>query len=766
MARRADRRGGSRIGTGVIVLLLLVPSAAVLIDGSTAAGVLPGTVRAVALASSSPAAATELDRARSSLEAGLGPADGLRLSCLPGEGAGSLSCSAPVGADPLPARGEADASRGWSNLTSNLSVAPQPLTWGSMVYDSEDGYVLLFGGTIFNASNSDEDGIITWGNVTSQTWKFEFGNWTEIAPTGGVAPSPREGAMMADDPADGDVVLFGGTYSVLCSNGSNGTTPSRPAGADCSLFPGPYFYQFYLNDTWTYRGGTWTRVHPALSPPGRSDGMMAYDAADEDVVLFGGLDGQGMYLTLGDTWAFSDGAWTDLTSNLTTSPSPRGLGGMAWDASDDALLLFGGVEYVTTPPWNASFPLDVLLDDTWLFQDGVWTNVSGNLTSAPTLSDAFEMASGPNGSVLFFGGATVIGGFAETWLFHDRRWWDLVPALSTAPPDLEMGMAAFDPASDQTLLFGGLGGTQSRCGNGYCVTVQNYTWVFGPDAPTGSSTTSLPSLTIAVSPSEPWVPVQVEVNVSVRGGVAPYTLTLTAGSIQTDGSLGDEDNFSGNAACGLGGGSSSGILNVSAGSTGVGCPGPQWNGSATTALALTFGEEQILAVVGTVEDADGNAGAAQLFVPVDEHYNSSVGASTGGLFSSSSAVTFSVRAWGGVPPYRVIEEFGDGAGGTEPVPSQSALELRHVYAAAGTYYARFTIEDAAGNSQTWSVTVTAGRPGFAVLATLGVIPVGLMAGVAAVAIGQKRKEERSEAAALLRALSTAGDKSDVSMRAP
>ncbi|HTT26025.1 MAG TPA: hypothetical protein VMH90_03560, partial [Thermoplasmata archaeon] len=471
-------------------------------------------------------ATSELQGAQRSLAAGQGPGHGVPLDCRPGTDAASWVCgSTPRAQGDSAGPGNASNS-GWTNLTGNLSPSPQPLSWGSMTYDSEDGYVLLFGGAIFNATSALTNGIITSGNVSSQTWRFQNGSWTDLTSTVGTPPPPREEAMMVDDPSDGYVLLFGGTYSELCSNGANGTVPEHPAGANCSEYPGPFFYSFYPNDSWAFRAGTWSRLHPSESPAGRALGQMAYDPRDGYVVLFGGLSGQGMTLTLGDTWTFSRGNWTDLTGTLPEAPPPRGMGGLAWDASDGFLLLFGGATYISTPPWTSGLPWEGFRNDTWTFVGGAWSNISSTLPLAPGPRANFEMDSGPRGGVLLFAGATVLGSFGDTWLFHDLRWWYLSPSLSTAPPSLEYAMTAFVPAQNTTLLFGGDGGTQLRCGPGFCENVQNYTWVFGPSAPDGFDNFSFPELTLTATPASGWAPLNVSIGVRADGGRAPYRLAL------------------------------------------------------------------------------------------------------------------------------------------------------------------------------------------------------------------------------------------------
>lgn len=69
----------------------------------------------------------------------------------------------------------------------------------AMSEDSEDGYVLLFGG--FNAT--------TGNGPLGDTWDYVNGTWHNV--TLATSPSPREGAEMADDPAAHEVLLYGGS---------------------------------------------------------------------------------------------------------------------------------------------------------------------------------------------------------------------------------------------------------------------------------------------------------------------------------------------------------------------------------------------------------------------------------------------------------------------------------------------------------------------------------------------------------------------------
>jgi len=77
-----------------------------------------------------------------------------------------------------------------------------------------------------------------------------------------------------------------------------------------------------------------------------------YDGARNQLVIFGGVDGQSY---LGDTWVFDGSAWSSPV--LTQSPSPRQAPQIAYDPVLSQLLLFGG-RFNTGTKYN----------DTWLLK--------------------------------------------------------------------------------------------------------------------------------------------------------------------------------------------------------------------------------------------------------------------------------------------------------------------------------------------------------------------------------------------------------------
>jgi N-acetylneuraminic acid mutarotase len=164
-------------------------------------------------------------------------------------------------------------------------------------------------------------------NGSRETWAYdvETDTWTEMAPK--VSPPRRESAQLAYDVDADRVVLFGG---------GGATNLNAIPASDRSLA-----------DTWAYdyNTDTWTELTPKVSPPARSRSAMAYDPASGRTILFGGMSGNfGLGEPLGDTWAFDyeTNTWTELSP--AEAPSARGFHAMAYNPADETIVLFGGGE--------------------------------------------------------------------------------------------------------------------------------------------------------------------------------------------------------------------------------------------------------------------------------------------------------------------------------------------------------------------------------------------------------------------------------------
>jgi hypothetical protein len=300
-------------------------------------------------------------------------------------------------------------------------------------------------------------------------------NWTEQSPA--ASPPARAFASMAYDSANGTVVLFGGSTNVH-GGGS-------------------------LGDIWTWNGTTWTEHHPAVSPPARSEAMMAYDAATHNVVLFGGTTGGGV-ANLDDTWTWNGTTWTE--QHPATSPPARLLATMAYDAATGTVVLFGGgtgsgqlsdtwtwngttwteQSPAVSPPatWAASMAYDAAtktvmlfggvdaVNNTWTWNGTTWTEQ--HPYPSPTTRWSASMAYDPaTRSVVLFGGGTDSCLFNATWTWNGTKWTEHDPATSPAPR--WQAVMADDAAAGNMVLFGGITNT-TGCKGPYRALQDTWTW--------------------------------------------------------------------------------------------------------------------------------------------------------------------------------------------------------------------------------------------------------------------------------------------------
>lgn len=309
----------------------------------------------------------------------------------------------------------AAAPAGWTRHTATTLSEREG---ASEAYDAAAAELVVFGGD--NTVNTLDD-----------TWVFQGDRWSRLDTP--VAPRSRTDAAMVYDPALGKVLLFGGDPHAV----DNGIS--------------------YLGDTWTFDGTRWERLTTAHSPDGRAEASMAWDAADNEVVLFGGLTnttGVGQ-----DTWTFDGTDWTQ--QNPTTAPPWRHGAMMAWDATANRVLMFGGLGQ---PPTGSTNPY---LADTWSWSGHQWTQLSSSLLG-PQGRWAGAMAEAPGGSIVLFGGywdsgvgtGSTPAGHAQgptktlndVWTWNGSAW---SQSQASGPAARYRAAIAWDPALHEDVLYGG-----------------------------------------------------------------------------------------------------------------------------------------------------------------------------------------------------------------------------------------------------------------------------------------------------------------------
>jgi hypothetical protein len=335
----------------------------------------------------------------------------------------------------------------WNGGTwTELSPATSPGTRynASLAYDAGTSQLVLFGG---------DNGI----GVLGDTWTWNGSDWAEQSPA--ASPPGREVGSMTYDTATGQLVLFGGYNSGFLadtwtwngstwSQSSSATSPpardyatlAYDAGTSQLVLFGGYGGSGALADVWTWNGITWTEASTGVSPPTLAYASTAYDTATGQFVLFGGESPSG---ALADTWTYTSLGWTQ--QNPTTSPPPRWGASMAFDALTGQLVLFGGENGSTD------------LADTWTWNGSTWTKASP-ATSPPTLAEASMAYDGATQQLVLFGGSynylqKEYNDQAQTWTWNGSTWTELLPA--TSPGARQDAQLAYDPTTEQLLLFGG-----------------------------------------------------------------------------------------------------------------------------------------------------------------------------------------------------------------------------------------------------------------------------------------------------------------------
>ena len=263
----------------------------------------------------------------------------------------------------------------WTEL--DPAARPPELGAASMAYAASVDRVIAFGGD-------------SSGAVVNQTWSYDLnGNtWTRIQSRN--APSPRSSATMVYVPSIDRVILFGG---------GGGNTP--------------------LNDLWAYdpKAKAWTQLHPKGVPPvARYFHSAVYVSSTDKVMIYGGA-GEGMQLE--DIWEYDPHAnsWTPYT-HMATFPSPRMGQAMAYAASIDRVIVFGGNDGEND------------LNDTWAFdpKKGAWKELHPAGDSPPGRFRPAMAYSQASGEVILFGGEQLSNNdglrFNDTWRYDPKanRW--------------------------------------------------------------------------------------------------------------------------------------------------------------------------------------------------------------------------------------------------------------------------------------------------------------------------------------------------------
>jgi len=236
----------------------------------------------------------------------------------------------------------------------------------------------------------------------------------------------------------------------------------------CVLLFGGANAEAVLHDTWCWRNGAWALLTTS-GPAARTFPGMAGDAGNQRVFLFGGnrvLFGQGPDPAniLDDFWIWEGSQWRQVAG---LHPPGRAEAGMAYDVHRERLVLFGG--------YRLNGDRRERLGDTWEWDGGQWRQVSDQ---GPTARNGVAMAyDSSRRRVVLFGGSG--GPSDETWEWNGREW---KPIRTPATPGRYNAAMAFDPQGQALIRFGGWDG-KKRTSDTWAFTGLEWRSIAGPAPP-------------------------------------------------------------------------------------------------------------------------------------------------------------------------------------------------------------------------------------------------------------------------------------------
>jgi len=190
----------------------------------------------------------------------------------------------------------------------------------------------------------------------------------------------------------------------------------------------------FINDLWEWDGAVWQQRAVAAFPPARIYGAFAFDRARNVCVLFSGSHPSTGALQT-DTWEWNGTTWTQALP--AAHPLGRRLANMTFDPSTQRLLLYGG-----------DGPASLIFTDTWTWDGVAW--VQRQPATPPWARHASIMVSDLARSRVVLCGGLFFD--FQTWEWDGSQWHASVPG---SPGPLVESAATYDTQRGEVLMFGG-----------------------------------------------------------------------------------------------------------------------------------------------------------------------------------------------------------------------------------------------------------------------------------------------------------------------
>jgi len=194
----------------------------------------------------------------------------------------------------------------------------------------------------------------------------------------------------------------------------------------------------FATDTWEWDGQFWSQVSD-IGPESAGGFKMAWDATSQRIIMFGGGRMGNHPIMRHDTWEWDGENWTQLDDG---GPSARIGFGFTSDTERKRIVLFGGASVRDDGVFTA-------LGDTWEWDGVGWTQQE---ETGPSDRSGQSMAyDSLRKRIVLFGGTPINGEeHGDTWEWDGAVWTHVSDVGPSARVSAEM---AFN--GQQTILFGG-----------------------------------------------------------------------------------------------------------------------------------------------------------------------------------------------------------------------------------------------------------------------------------------------------------------------
>jgi len=207
-------------------------------------------------------------------------------------------------------------------------------------------------------------------------------------------------------------------------------------------------------------------------PGPRAQHTAVYDSSTDQMIVFGGTD-LGT-INYNDVWANASVISSTCTPTCElqwnfeapagTPPSPRSGHSAVYDSVNSRMIVFGGAEGFPAPCAN----------DVWVLENAngaggtpTWNELSPSGTPPPPRTGHIAAYDPATNVLIVFGGSDCKGGYlGDVWVMNNAnglggtpRWKQLAPTGSL-PPGRAYAAAAYNSSSNSLVLYGGTNGTE------------------------------------------------------------------------------------------------------------------------------------------------------------------------------------------------------------------------------------------------------------------------------------------------------------------